>query len=154
MEQLMIKLLNGKEVTLDEFMTWSSRKQSGNLSKAYQSRTRNDAISAHHKMLWLTDTEYKNRLVAHNKRMKNDGALQARRLAASNDADGNLDTNGEKISAEQIAEIERRLEDTKGNQKRFYKYMKIAEIADLPASRYQAALDAIAAADAKRKATA
>lgn len=67
-------------------------------------------------------------------------------LAASNDDDGKavgVDENGGFVTADQIAAIDKLIADTGTNLARFCGYMKVENIADIPAKSYQRAIDAL-----------
>lgn len=64
-------------------------------------------------------------------------------LSASEDDDGAAITAGEKITEEQVQELNALMLDVKADTTRFLKYFKLESLADLPAKRFKEATDAL-----------
>lgn len=75
--------------------------------------------------------------------------VQALGLAASNDDDGKAAGMGPTITEDQVGELVALIEDVKADKAGFLKYMKIDALADLPASQFKRACDALNAKRSK-----
>jgi hypothetical protein len=64
-------------------------------------------------------------------------------LAASDDDDGKMGGAGDKISEEQVQELNALMLEVKADTAKFLKYFKIENLPDLPAKQYQNAIDAL-----------
>jgi hypothetical protein len=69
-------------------------------------------------------------------------------LATGDDDDGNNAGSGDKITEGQVQQLSALMLEVKADTTRFLKYLKIESLADLPANRFQGAIDAL---NAKRK---
>jgi hypothetical protein len=69
-------------------------------------------------------------------------------LAASEDDDGKLGGEGDKITDEQVQELNVLMAEVKADTTKYLKYLKIETLADLPAKQFK---NAVAALNAKRK---
>lgn len=76
--------------------------------------------------------------------------LAATGLAASDmDTDGKASAPAETITDAQAADLQALAEEVGANREQFLRYLKVERLADLPASKYQAALRALEAKRAK-----
>jgi len=69
-------------------------------------------------------------------------------LAAADDDDGKAVNAGEKVSDEQLTKIIALADEVGADKIRFCKHLKVSGLAELSASRFQEAMDAL---EAKRK---
>lgn len=70
-------------------------------------------------------------------------------LAAADDDDGKAGGAGETLSAQQIEEMQALIVEVAADIQKFCKHMKVEKIDDIPAKRFQAAMDALNAKKAK-----
>lgn len=70
-------------------------------------------------------------------------------LAAADDDDGKAGGAGEVLSAKQVEEMQALIVEVAADIQKFCKHMKVEKIEDIPANRFQSAMDALNAKKAK-----
>ena len=69
--------------------------------------------------------------------------VQALGLAASNDDDANLIDKGPAISADQLAQIIELADNVNADKEKFCKYLKVESLAEIPATKFDNAIQAL-----------